>query len=253
MKEPKEYKTSWLTWYPTFGFLNFKFSVAGYFDQRPEIVTHTTTIIGLLGLLFTLPFGWHPIILLWLLFIGIPFGQTFIHIPYKTGIEECEPPTYGFYLYGEQTRIFNSFWLCLGNKNKCYRMPWDLEWVRKSMQKKDGTWEHEVKGQKKDFYLEKWQGILWEATYLYLYTLKSGEVQERNATVQVCEMEWRPRWFKWTSIFSKVSRYIDIKFDDEVGERTGSWKGGTVACSWELKPNETSLESLKRMEKERTF
>jgi hypothetical protein len=67
------------------------------------------------------------------------------------------------------------------------------------------------------------------------------------------EREWRPRWFKWTSLFSKVKRTIDINFNDEVGERTGSWKGGTLGCGYDLLPDETPLECLRRMEKEREF
>jgi hypothetical protein len=39
----------------------------------------------------------------------------------------------------------------------------------------------------------------------------------------------------------------------ECGERKGSWKGGTLGCSYELLPNETPLDCLKRMEKERKF
>jgi hypothetical protein len=44
-----------------------------------------------------------------------------------------------------------------------------------------------------------------------------------------------------------------IEFNDEVGERTGSWKGGTLGCGYNLLPNETPLECLRRMEKERKF
>lgn len=41
---------------------------------------------------------------------------------------------------------------------------------------------------------------------------------------------------------------IDIEFDDEVGERSGSWKGGILGMSHELLPNETIANSLKRLE-----
>lgn len=75
----------------------------------------------------------------------------------------------------------------------------------------------------------------------------------RLATVKVKEMEWRPRWFMWTTLFAQKRTSIDIEFDKEVGERTGSWKGGTLGCGYNLLPNETPLECLRRMEKERKF
>lgn len=59
--------------------------------------------------------------------------------------------------------------------------------------------------------------------------------------------------FVWTTLFNRVIRSIDVEFDGEVGERTGSWKGGTIGCEYELRPNETPYECLKRMEQERKF
>ena len=34
---------------------------------------------------------------------------------------------------------------------------------------------------------------------------------------------------------------------DEVGEETGSWKGGTIGCGYNLKPGETAEECFDRM------
>ena len=120
---------------------------------------------------------------------------------------------------------------------------------------KDGTWEHETKDNRKSFYKDEWKEKRWSETHPYKYTLNSGEVQERLATIEVKQMEWRPRWFKWTSLFQMVRTSIDIEFSDEVGERTGSWKGGTIGCSYAfiLFPYESPYECLKRMEKERKF
>lgn len=72
-------------------------------------------------------------------------------------------------------------------------------------------------------------------------------------TIKVDEMEWRPKWLKWTSLFSKVVRGIDVDFEKEVGKRKGSWKGGVVGCHHKLKPNETVKECLDRMMKEKEF
>jgi hypothetical protein len=51
----------------------------------------------------------------------------------------------------------------------------------------------------------------------------------------------------------KCSHYIEIEFDKEVGERAGSWKGGTIGCSYGIKSNETAYQCLLRMEQERKF
>jgi len=69
----------------------------------------------------------------------------------------------------------------------------------------------------------------------------------------VVERERRPKWLTWIKLFSKVSRSIEIDFSSEVGEESGSWKGGCIGCSWQLKPNQTPLEALKEMESTRKF
>jgi hypothetical protein len=89
-------------------------------------------------------------------------------------------------------------------------------------------------------------------TYPYTYTLKSGELQLREATVHVVRMNWKARW--WPLIpLTKSRTSIDIKFNQEVGERTGSWKGGCTGCGWDMLNGETPLDSLRRMERERKF
>ncbi len=88
--------------------------------------------------------------------------------------------------------------------------------------------------------------------YEYTYTLKNGEVQERVATVHVDRMTWRMRW--WPLLpFKKVRTSIYVSFDDEVGERSGSWKGGTIGCGYDMHPGETPMECVRRMERERKF
>ena len=58
---------------------------------------------------------------------------------------------------------------------------------------------------------------------------------------------------KWTKLFAKTRRTIDVHFSKEVGERKGSWKGGVMGCGYTLNENETPLECLQRMEVERKF
>jgi len=90
----------------------------------------------------------------------------------------------------------------------------------------------------------------------YTYTRKNGEVQKRIAKFHVEEREWRWLMFhKLPFAFGPklVNRCIDVRFDKEVGEKSGSWKGGTTGCGYEMKRGETPLECLRRMEKERKF
>ena len=46
---------------------------------------------------------------------------------------------------------------------------------------------------------------------------------------------------------------IGVSFDGEVGEETGSWKGGCVGCGYEMLPGEVPLDTLRRMERDRKF
>lgn len=89
-------------------------------------------------------------------------------------------------------------------------------------------------------------------TYDYTYTLKNGQVQHCKATVYVDRMTWRARWH-WILPFKKVRTSICITFSDEVGEGTGSYKGGCTGCGYDMQHGETPLECLRRMERERKF
>lgn len=218
----KTYRNKWIEFSTGFSKVSFKISPASYFDERAMI---------------NICLGW---------------GQLFLHLPIKSGINECEYPQYGFYFYGEG-KFFESFWWCWGRKNYCFYMPWAWEWVRTSNLRKDGTWEHEVNGERKNFYEDKWKDILWSESYHYAYILKSGKIQERIATIKVEEREWRWRWLINLPFPRIINKTIDINFNEEVGERTGSWKGGTLGCSYTMKSGELPIHTLRRMERERKF
>lgn len=205
---------------------DLSFELCGYFDNRPRFN---------IDLFF--------------------FSLTLILPIRNSWTDECDPPKWGI-AYHNQT-----FWIYRGGKgndhggNKWWTMymPWSYQWVRTSNLRSDGTWEHETSGNRKDFYLDKWNTILHKETHPYTYVLKSGEIQNRLATIKVEEREWRWHWFKWLPLTKKVSRTIGISFNDEVGEETGSWKGGCTGCGYDLRANETPLQALRRMEKERKF
>lgn len=147
-------------------------------------------------------------------------------------------------------------------------MPWRLEWVRTSKLRADNTWYTEKANDSKKWRKENpnasmsdrynaekaAEGELWEEVHHYPYTTKYGEVQnDIEATIGVQEREWRPRWFKWTKLFKSIRKSIEIEFSNEVGSERGSWKGGTVGCSYEMLPGETPKETLMRMNKGRSF
>lgn len=242
----------WVSFYPEFS-TRFYIEKAGYFDERPEINTSVTQLLVLFLLPVLLLYSTWFLLLTPFIFFG--WGKLYIHLPIKTGIQDCESASWGFNYHN------NTAWFYIGGggnfeggaKWKTFRMPWDMDWVRTSLLLKDmSSWEHEVRGHRKEFYNDEWKDPERVFIETHPYTDKYDNTIV-NATIRVKEREWRPLWFKWTSLFSKTSKDIEIEFDKQVGKRKGSWKGGVLGCSYELLPNETPFECLKRMEKEREF
>lgn len=127
--------------------------------------------------------------------------------------------------------------------------PFEWRHMRHDVRLPDGTWTEHI-GSWERHKGDDGREVL---TYPYRYALKSGEVQERTATVCVERRTWRPRSLRWTSLFEKEHVSIDVQFSDEVGERSGSWKGGCTGCGYSLLPSESPLDCLRRMERERVF
>lgn len=254
MKYTKTYKTKWYEFTPEWSGFNLKYHIAGYDDPRP------------------------------MLQIYIIWGKLFLYLPwyhykkveieknlkqkrkdklkilsnskdkikpkpiYKSLYYDTEPPIYGIYFH------MNQFVICYGEKTKFFDLPWAWDWIRTSFLKKDNTWEHETKHNRKDFWNEKkWKNLLFEESYPYTYITKNGTVQNVISTIKVVEREWRWKWFKWFKYIKRINKVIDIEFNKEVGEESGSWKGGVVGCSYTMLKKETPYQTLKRMEKERKF
>ncbi len=219
----------------------------GYFDPRPQIIFNLTSVLAII-----LPFisGWFILLSIALLFYG--WGTIHIKLPYDTGKrDDHKSSNYGCMTYSNGN-FPTEFWVYWGNRRKHLYLPWALQWVRTSTLLADDTWFSEPSGVNLNYsnvneygsyeWLEenKWKGV---HDYLDKY---DGETVK--ATISVVEREWRPRWFKWISLFSQVNKTISIDFDKEVGKRKGSWKGGTTGCSYTMNKGETPLQTLRRME-----
>lgn len=168
--------------------------------------------------------------------IALPFMDRWAREP-----KECME-SWGVY-YFERSVVF-----CWRERTKHVHMPWSYDHISHTVRRDDGTWTKYVasydSGEPDGREVQEFD---------YAYTLKSGEVQKRKASVYVDRREWRQKWLKWCPLFAKVRTSIDVTFSDEVGERTGSWKGGCVGCGYDLRPNETMEMALRRMESERKF
>lgn len=191
----------------------------------------------------------------WAVSIALGWGLIHFYLPFKTKLSEgCSLPDYGFAIHND------TFWIYIGGdydesigqvQGKSW-ITWNLPFFSHVF---DGHWikDKNLNWVKMDNDLRPWDfkkdGAYIE-THPYTYTLKSGEVQHRTATCSIEKRKWHRKWFPF---LTKVRQDIDIEFNDEVGERTGSWKGGTIGCGYELLPDDTIESCLRRMEKERKF
>lgn len=213
--------------------------------------------------------------------LDLQFSFCFFLIGIYLTLERILPPKYQFQYqsknYGslpcERSFSFyyheNAIWLQLWdneddynakqtwiNKMHVFHFPWDWDWVRTSELLEDGTWFNETYNNRMSWKEKdeiKNQLKFWRKKVPYRYQMRSGEIQNVDATIGVEEREWRWRWFKWLPLFKRIKKSISVEFSSEVGEETGSWKGGTLGCGYTLLPNEDPVDCLRRMEKERKF
>ena len=167
-------------------------------------------------------------------------------------------PQYGFAVHNDTAWVYmggdydESIGQVQGRESRSWYLPYfshefDGHWVQNKarewvLMRRRGTdgpepWDFRKEGA----YLE---------VHPYKYTLRNGTVQERTATCSIEKRKWHRKWFPF---LTRTSQVIDIEFSDEVGERTGSWKGGTIGCSYEMLPTDTIESCLRRMESERKF
>lgn len=239
-----ECPSKWFSFYPKFEKQGFRitFSPWSYFDTRPQIVTSVSSILTLILIPFL---GFWSFLLLPFLFFS--WGQLFIHLPYNSGKEQCEHPDYGVMFYSVDGEIPNHIWIRNGNKSKTINLPWAYKFWKKEVMLKDGKFH--IEDPKKPFYYSENQDQILKLNYPYQYTLNNSQVQQRIATIH----EEKRYWKNWFGLNVMKRHYIEVEFSDEVGERTGSWKGGTIGCSFNIQKGETAEQALKRMEQTRKF
>ena len=187
--------------------------------------------IGLSGPRFEVEFpsDWHEHRRVW---VRMGFGLFSLNFsfPWRGRVVpddgQCSGPTYGFYFFGDSLVLqWGKTTSRPGGPIKHIQMPWGWKFQR------------------------EWKEGGEPRQYTYRYERESGEIQERTATVGIEVREWARRWIPWRM----TRRTISVNFSDEVGERSGSWKGGVCGCSYDMKPGESRLECLRRMERERRF
>jgi hypothetical protein len=160
--------------------------------------------------------------------LGLGIATFAISFPWLKVVPDegqCSGPRYGFVFFADGLHLH---W---GKSNgyqddpfKVIRMPWG--------------WKH-----------KKHELLSEPETYPYRYALNRGDVQERTATIRVERRTWVRPWIPWT----RVDTYIHVEFNAEVGEQSGSWKGGCVGCSYDMRPGESAEDALRRMERDRKF
>lgn len=195
------------------------------------------------------------------LHIALFFFCCIITMPFKSKkfpYGDCDAPKYGIAIHG------NSFWVYLGGNgnfgggNKWWT--WDIPFVSTIHIR------HDVECVDSEGKLKMVSASELESKDPYMYYAENKSINRYNyeytdtydnekidTVFWVEEREWRRKWLTWTKIGRIVNRYIEIKFKKEVGKRKGSWKGGCIGCSYNLLPNESPMDCIKRMERERCF
>ena len=177
------------------------------------------------------------------LHIRFLWPNIFLRLPFRARREPSDTmESWGFRIFLRDTHLN---W---GARTKIVHHPWDWVHVLHEVQREDGSWVSP-----RAEYSPPYSDGRAVGEFFYSYRLKSGEYQNRVATVYCERREWRWRWLMWAAWPRRRSQCISVNFDDEVGERTGSWKGGCLGCGYEMLPGETAEQTLRRMERDRKF
>jgi len=246
----------WVTFYPTF---NNRLILEGGdpLDERIRVCTSVTQLAVLVCLPFLVMQSWWFLFLFPFLFLG--WGTLLIYLPIETPAQDLGSASYGFSYHTDMV------WIHIGGRAGndvgerwiTIEMPWALKWVRTSTEMKRGDWHHKTESIEGRSGTEGKPGFMgsneWveanKGEYSYLFRDKSDNTSV-NATISVYEMEWRPLWFKWTSLFAKKKRFAEVRFSQPVGEDKHLPDGGISGCTREMNPDETPFQCLTRIQAE---
>ena len=158
---------------------------------------------------------------------------------------------YGFYVYDW---LYDSVFL-FGTKSLRIRWPWANVWQKTEIldHSFNVVYSESKKDKKKlldNFDKREQVKELNSKTFDYTYTLKNGDIQKRTAKVYVERMTWG--WF-WFPFIKNVRTSICFTFNEEVGEGTGSYKGGCISTGYDMLPGESVEQCFRRMEKNFKF
>ena len=183
----------------------------------------------------------------WMFHAHLFLANIFIHFP-GPRISEVKDKHSEWQQWGVHfTREYISFnWKY---RYKGFDWPWQWRHVAHTVRRADGSYVPYVGSWERDKEPDGRESF----TYPYSYILKNGEVQHVNATVHVERWSRKRHCFWFTNRYDRFRQDISVDFSDEVGERSGSWKGGTIGCSYEMLECETPERTLRRMEQERKF
>jgi hypothetical protein len=185
----------------------------------------------------------------WMLHVHLLLLNVFVHFPLSWAPASKREPWQREWQHWGFSFCDDALHLRWGEHSKVWWLPWlNKVHQRHEVRKADGSWVPFV-----GCWEEKEPDGREEFTYPYTYILRNGTPQNRTATVFVERRAWRPKWLTWTRLFEQERQSISVDFDGEVGERTGSWKGGCVGCGYDMQPVETPEQTLRRMESERKF
>lgn len=198
-------------------------------NKRYDEVAYVSLSLQGLCAEVSFPTEWHENARGWVR-LGFGLFRVAFSFPWKRLVpdyHQCSGPIYGFVFFEDGLHLH--WGQQKGTRDDPFTiiyMPWAWRFVKGSHKK-----------------------LSEPETYPYTYVLNSGEVQSRQATIQAETRTW---WRPWLP-FRRTRRSIDITFSDEVGERSGSWKGGCIGCSYEILRRELPVQALRRMECERKF
>lgn len=184
------------------------------------------------------------------LYIALGFPKIFIYTPPWFAKYKRPDDHPWFRIFGFKWPLYDSWHISWKGKTYVVDMPYSWSHVRHTLLKPDGSVHADFTHSWKELGYERRVDLQKEVSesHPYTYILNSGELQNRIATIHGEEREWRWRMCKWLPFPRKISRVIDIEFNEEVGERSGSWKGGAIGISSEWRKGETMLSALRRCE-----